>query len=204
MLIVGLTGSIGTGKSTAAKRFLERGIAVFDADAEVHALYQGQATARIEAAFPGTARDGQVDRGRLAAALGASAEKFARLESIIHPMVRLNECRFLQAEYEKLKPVAVLDVPLLFETGLESQVDVIVVTSASAANQRERVLARPGMTIARLDALLDRQMPDAEKRRRAHFVVDTNGTQEASMRQIDAIIAAIDGRPARAYDAFWA
>jgi dephospho-CoA kinase len=203
MLIVGLTGSIGTGKSTAAKRFGEQSIAVFDADAEVHALYHGEAAPLIEAAFPGTVSNGEVDRSKLAAALGSSSEGFARLEAIVHPLVRQRERQFLHNEFAKGSRMAVLEVPLLFETGLNAEVDIVVVTSAEPDVQRARVLARPGMTADRLAALLARQVPDAEKRRRAHFVVDTNGPLDACARQIDAIINAIEGRPAKAYQAHW-
>lgn len=204
MIVVGLTGSIGMGKSTVAKRCVDRGIAVFDADADVHRLYAGPAVSVIEAAFPGTTDVSGVDRGKLAAALGQDAAAFARLEALVHPMVRDGERRFLCAQKAANADVAVLEVPLLFESGMDAAVDVIVVVSASAESQRLRVLARPGMTPAKMDALLQRQVPDAEKRRRAHFVVDTNGSVATCSSQVDAILNAIEGRPARAYAAHWA
>ena len=204
MLIVGLTGSIGMGKSTAAACFLKRGIPVFDADAAVHDLYGAEAVALIEAAFPGTTTVLGVDRMRLSAALEACPERFSQLEQIIHPLVREREITFLrQCELQGFK-IAVLDIPLLYEAGLDRSVDVVVVVSAAAHIQHQRVLARPGMTEEKLAALLARQMPDAQKRARAQFVVDTNGSVEACCRQIDAIIDALEGRPARAYFTYWA
>jgi dephospho-CoA kinase len=204
MMIVGLTGSIGMGKSTAAKRFIEHGIAVFDADAEVHRLYSGPLVAAIETAFPGTTDAKGVDRAKLSAVLAADPSGFERLETIVHPLVRDAEQRFLAACAAADAAVAVLEVPLLFESGLDAHVDVVVVVSASAGIQRQRVLDRPGMTAAKLGGLLLRQMPDLEKRRLAHFVVDTNGSVGHCDAQVDAIIGAIEGRPARAYQAYWA
>lgn len=204
MLIVGLTGSIGMGKSTVAARFRANGVAVFDADAEVHRLYEGAAVAPIEAAFPGTTAEGRVDRSRLAAALLAAPESFAKLEAIVHPLVRAGERTFLQGEKDRGAHLAVLEIPLLFETGAEASVDVVVVTSAPAAVQRQRVLERAGMTTERLDALLARQMPDAEKRARADFVVDTSGTIEQSEAQVDAIIARLADQSGSAYQRVWA
>ncbi len=204
MIIVGLTGSIGMGKSTAAKRFTERGIAVFDADAEVHRLYAGPAVAVIEAAFPGTTAASGVDRSKLSVALAADPSGFARLEAIVHPLVRDAEHRFLAVQMAADAAVAVLEIPLLYESSFDAKVDVVVVVSASADVQRRRVLDRPGMTAAKMDALMQRQMPDAEKRRRAHFVVDTNGSVASCAAQVDAIIGAFEGRRARAYEAHWA
>jgi dephospho-CoA kinase len=204
MLIVGLTGSIGMGKSTVAARFRAHGIAVFDADAEVHRLYAARAVAPIEAAFPGVVVEGLVDRSRLAAALGRDETAFARLEAIVHPLVRAAEREFLQSEAAKGAKLAVLEVPLLFETGGDALVDAVVVVSAPAEVQRARVLQRAGMSAERLDALLARQLPDAEKRRRADFVVDTRGTFAETERQVDTILAALEGRTGSALERHWA
>jgi dephospho-CoA kinase len=203
MLIIGLTGSIGMGKSTIAAMFRDRGILVFDADQEVHRLYAGEAVPLVETAFPGTTTDGRVDRPRLAAALGSDAAKFRALERIVHPLVRQGEVRFLDEANRRGDHAAVLEIPLLLEAGLDAHVDVVVVVSAPAHAQRARVLERPGMTEARLDALLSRQMADAEKRAKADFVVDTGGTLADSEAQVDAILDALKGRPARAYARHW-
>ncbi|HML44049.1 MAG: dephospho-CoA kinase [Hyphomicrobium zavarzinii] len=203
MQILGLTGSIGMGKSTIAAMFRERGIAVFDADAEVHRLYAGEAVSRIEAAFPGTTADGRVDRARLAAVLANNAERFRILEKIVHPLVRKGEQDFLRAAAARGDKVAVLEIPLLLETELDAQVDAVVVVSAPGHLQRARVLERPGMTDERLDALLERQMPDSMKRHRADFVVDTGGTLADSEAQVDAILSALRSMPADAYARHW-
>lgn len=203
MQILGLTGSIGMGKSTIAAMFRERGIAVFDADAEVHRLYAGEAVSRIEAAFPGTTADGRVDRARLAAVLANNAERFRILEKIVHPLVRKGEQDFLRAAAARGDKAAVLEIPLLLETELDAQVDAVVVVSAPGHLQRARVLERPGMTDERLDALLERQMPDSMKRHRADFVVDTGGTLADSEAQVDAILSALRSMPADAYARHW-
>ncbi len=203
MLIVGLTGSIGMGKSTAAARFRELGIGVFDADADVHRLYEGPLAAEIEAAFPGSAHDGKVDRGRLSAQLMKAPERMKVLEAIVHPRVRANERAFLASEQARGAKLAVLEIPLLFESGADKSVDVVVVVSAPREVQRERVLARPGMTREKLDALLSRQVPDEKKRAAAHFVVDTGGSIEASHAQIDAIVETLRTRTGTAYARFW-
>lgn len=203
MQILGLTGSIGMGKSTIAAMFRERGIVVFDADAEVHRLYAGEAVSRIEAAFPGTTADGRVDRARLAAVLANNAERFRILEKIVHPLVRKGEQDFLRAAAARGDKVAVLEIPLLLETELDAQVDAVVVVSAPGHLQRARVLERPGMTDERLDALLERQMPDSMKRHRADFVVDTGGTLADSEAQVDAILSALRSMPADAYARHW-
>jgi dephospho-CoA kinase len=189
MLVVGLTGSIGMGKSTAAARFRARGIAVFDADAEVHGLYEGAAVSQIEQAFPGTCEAGRVDRQKLSQALASDPKGFERLEAIVHPLVRAAEKAFLKQRKSAGDAMAVLEIPLLFETGRDKDMDAVIVVSAAPDVQRRRVLERPGMTAAKLDRLLARQIPDAEKRRRADFVVDTNGTLAETQAQIDAIIA---------------
>jgi dephospho-CoA kinase len=203
MLIVGLTGSIGMGKSTAAARFRERGIAVFDADAAVHALYEGPLAAAINAAFPGTAPGGKVDRNTLSAALLAEPHRFKELEAIVHPRVRELQRRFVHAEVQRGAKLAVLEIPLLFEGGGEKAVDVTVVVSAGPDAQRARVLQRPGMTAAKLDALLKRQTPDADKRRRADFVVDTNGPTAACDAQVDAILSKLESRTGTAFAHHW-
>lgn len=204
MLLIGLTGSIGMGKSTAAARFRANGIAVIDADAEVHKLYKGAAVAPIEAAFPGTTGPDGVDRQKLAAHLLKVPADFKRLEAIVHPMVHAAEKALLHAEHARGADMAVLEIPLLFEGGGEKRVDVTVVVSAPADAQRARVLARPGMTPEKLEQILSRQVPDAEKRRRADFVVDTGGTIAETEAQIDKIVASLRGRDGLAYGRYWA
>jgi dephospho-CoA kinase len=203
MLIVGLTGSMGMGKSTIAAMLCARGIAVFDADAEVHRLYEGAAVAEIEAAFPGTTSAGRVDRAKLASAIVKNPESIERLEDLIHPLVRRAEKEFLQAEAKRGASLAVLEIPLLYETGADANVDAVAVVSASPETQRARLLLRPGMDEQRLNVLLARQTPDSEKRRHAEFVVDTNGTHEESERQVDAIITALSRREGQAFDRHW-
>lgn len=203
MIVVGLTGSIGMGKSTIAQRFRDLGFPVCDADAVVHELYDGAAVAPIEAAFPGTTSAGRVDRVKLGQAVLGDARGLKRLESIVHPLVRAEERKFLRNAFEQGALIAVLEIPLLFETGGDARVDVTVVVSAPAEVQRERVLQRTRMTPAKLDAILVRQMPDAEKRRRADFVVDTGGSIKASHAQVDAIVEALRNRGGRAYQQFW-
>lgn len=203
MLIIGLTGSIGMGKSAAADHFRHRGIAVCDADAEVHKLYDGAAVPLIEAAFPGTTGPAGVDRGKLAAALLKDPSAFKRLEAIVHPLVREAERAFLAAEKARGAPMTVLEIPLLLETGGERNVDAVVVVSAPPDIQRERVLRRPGMTAEKLAQILARQTPDAEKRKRAHFVVDTGGTLEETYAQIDVVIDALKAHIASAYERAW-
>lgn len=204
MLIIGLTGSIGMGKSAAAERLRARGIGVCDADAEVHKLYAGKAVAPIEAAFPGTTADGKVDRTRLAAALLADSSGFKRLERIVHPMVVEAERAFLRAEQARGAAMAVLEIPLLLEGEGWRRVDVTIVVSAPAEMQRARVLARPGMTPEKLDAILARQVPDAEKRRRADFVVDTGGTMAWTHEQVDKIVTSLSDRVGTAMAQYWA
>lgn len=203
MVVIGLTGSIGMGKSTIAERFEALGVPVCDADAIVHWLYEGEAAASIEAAFPGTTSAGKVDRVKLGQAVLGDAHGLKRLESIVHPLVQAAEREFLHKAFQQGAPMAVLEIPLLFETGGDARVDVTVVVSAPAKVQRERVLQRPRMTQAKLDAILARQMPDAEKRRRADFVVDTGGSIEESHAQVDAIVESLRNRGGRAYQQFW-
>ena len=174
MIILGLTGSIGMGKSTTAKLFAEAGVPVYDADAAVHRLYDGEAAPAIEAAFPGTTADGRVDRNRLSARVVHDPAAIKQLEQIVHPMLGASRQKFLSDAEQSGAPVAVVDVPLLFETGGEKRVDAVVVVTTTPAIQRERILARDNMTGEKLEAILARQLPDAEKRIRAHFVVDTS------------------------------
>jgi dephospho-CoA kinase len=203
MLIVGLTGSIGMGKSTIAERFRQQGVPVCDADAIVHQLYEGEAVAPIEAAFPGSTAGGKVDRAKLSQALMADATGFGVLEKIVHPLVHAKERAFLKQHADAGEPLAVIEIPLLFETHGDARVDVTVVVSAPAEQQRARVLERPGMTAEKFEQILARQVPDAEKRRRADFVVDTGVAVDESYRQVDAIIGALKIRPGSAYRRFW-
>jgi dephospho-CoA kinase len=195
MFILGLTGSVGMGKSVTARFFAEEGMPVHDADAAVHALYEGEAVAPIEAAFPGTTADGKVDRTKLAACVLGDAAALRRLEAIVHPLVQASERRFLAEAQARGAKVAVLDIPLLFETGGDRRVDAVVVVSAPGEVQRARVLARPGMTVEKFAAILAKQMPDAEKRARADFVVDTSQGFEAARAQVRAILDAVAKMP---------
>lgn len=197
MFILGLTGSIGMGKSTTAGFFREAGVPVHDSDASVHRLYEGAAVAPVEAAFPGTTTDGKVDRAKLSAKLLGDPAAIKRLEAIVHPLVRDASEQFLQAEAARGTRIVVLDIPLLFETGGESRVDAVVVVSAPAVVQRARVLGRPGMTPEKLDALLARQMADAEKRARAHFIVDTSRDFDFARAQVRDILRAVAALPGR-------
>ena len=174
MIILGLTGSIGMGKSTTAKLFAEAGVPVYDADATVHELYEGEAVPAIEAAFPGTTVDGKIDRARLSAQVVHDPAAIKRLEQIVHPMLGASRQKFLDDAERSGVPVVVVDVPLLYETGGEKRVDAVVVVTTTPENQRQRILSRDNMTEEKLDAILARQLPDAEKRRRADFVVDTS------------------------------
>jgi dephospho-CoA kinase len=191
MIVLGLTGSVGMGKSATAKMFADEGVPVFDADAAVHRLYEGEAAALIGAAFPGTVSAGRVDRERLSEAVVGNSEAFARLEAIIHPLVRKARQDFLVAAKAERAKVAVLDIPLLFETGGERKVNKIVVVSAPQPVQKERVLARAGMTEAKFGAIVAKQMPDSEKRRRADFVIDTSRGFEAAREDVRAILRAL-------------
>jgi dephospho-CoA kinase len=198
MIVLGLTGSIGMGKSTTANLFMEAGVPVYDADAAVHRLYESEAVAAIEAAFPGTTTDGKVDRNRLSARVVHDSAAMKKLEDIVHPMLGASRQKFLQDAERSGAPVAVVDVPLLFETGGEKRVDAVVVVTTSPELQRERILARPNMTAEKLDAILARQMPDAEKRKRAHFVVDTShGLDPVRARIRDILTEAAKMAPGR-------
>jgi dephospho-CoA kinase len=195
--ILGLTGSIGMGKTTAAQNFRLAGVPVFDADCAVASLYEGDAVSLIERAFPGTIKAGKVDRDTLADAVLTDSAAFGRLEAIVHPLVRSRERDFLEGAAGGGARLAVLDIPLLFETRGEGRCDAVAVVSAPPAIQRERVLGRAGMTEQRFDAILARQMPDEEKRRRAHFLIDTSRDHAAAARQVSGIIRALAGRPTR-------
>lgn len=194
MLRVGLTGSIGMGKSTTAQMFREAGVPVLDSDQIVHDLYRAAAVAPIEAAFPGVSVDGVVDRGRLAAQVLADPEALKRLEAIVHPLVWAARDDFLKDQEKKGASIVVYDVPLLFETGAEKSVDAIVVVSAPEDVQKARVLARPGMTEEKFAAILAKQVPDAEKRARADFVVHTGKGIEAARREVQAILDELERR----------
>jgi dephospho-CoA kinase len=197
MMILGLTGSIGMGKSTTAKLFAEAGVPVYDADATVHRVYEGEAVPAIEAAFPGTTSDGKVDRAKLSATVVHDPAAIQRLEQIVHPMLRSYHQKFLQDAEQAGAPVVVMDVPLLFETGGEKRVDAVVVVTTAPDVQRERILARGTMTAETLDAILARQTPDAEKRRRADFVVDTSHGLNPVRVRIRDILAEVVKMPQR-------
>ncbi len=194
MIILGLTGSIGMGKTTAANMFADNGVPVYSADNAVHQLYSGRAAPLIEAAFPGTVVDGTVDRTKLSSAVLGKPEALKKLESIIHPLVHEEEAAFLARARADGADIALIDIPLLFETGGQSRVDKVAVVSAPADIQRERVLSRAGMTEAKFEAILARQMPDAEKRARADFVIDSSGDFDETRAQIKAIIAELRGK----------
>jgi dephospho-CoA kinase len=192
MIVLGLTGSVGMGKSVTAKMFREEGAPVFDADAEVHRLYAGKAAPLIEAAFPGTTANGRVDRERLSAKVIGNTDALGKLENIVHPLVREARREFLAAARASGAKVAVLDIPLLFETAREEPIDKIVVVTAPAEMQKERALARKGMTEEKFTAILARQMPDAEKRKRADFVIDTSKGFAAARENVRAILREIE------------
>ncbi|NTA11523.1 dephospho-CoA kinase [Agrobacterium tumefaciens] len=188
MIVIGLTGSIGMGKTTTAKLFAAEGIPVLDSDAVVHDLYSAEAVPMIEAAFPGTTISGTVDRLELANILRENPANFRKLEAIVHPLVRERQEAFLRKAREENQNFAVLDIPLLFETGGETRVDKVVVVSCAPEIQRQRVLSRPGMTEEKFEMILARQMPDAEKRRRADFIIDSGNGVEAARDQVREIL----------------
>ncbi len=201
MIVLGLTGSIGMGKSTTARFFAEMGVPVLDSDTVVHALYQGEAVAPIDQAFPGTNIDGCIDRTELSRRVLGNPLALRQLEAIVHPLVRQAQSRFLAEAERAGARVVVLDIPLLFETGADYNVDAVVVVTAPVQVQRARVMDRPAMTVAKLQALLQRQVPDAEKRRRADFIVDTSHGFDSARAQVRAILDAVsairpeDARP---------
>jgi dephospho-CoA kinase len=197
MRILGLTGSIGMGKSTTAKLFTEAGVPVYDADAAVHEIYEGEAAPAIEAAFPGTTVDGRVDRAKLSAKVVHDQAAIKQLEQIVHPMLGASRKKFLDDAEASGAPVVVMDIPLLFETGGEKRVDAVVVVSTDPATQRERILARGTMTSEALDGILARQLPDDEKRRRADFVVDTSHGLDPVRAAIRDILAEVVKMPQR-------
>jgi dephospho-CoA kinase len=197
MFILGLTGSIGMGKSTTAKFFAEAGVPVYDADAAVHLLYEGEASPAIEAAFPGTTANGKVDRDKLATSVLGDGAAIKRLESIVHPLVHAARERFLTETERNGAPIAVLDIPLLFETGGDKRCDAVVVVSAPAELQRQRAFERAGMNEPKLAAIMGNQVPDAEKRRRADFVVDTSQGFEHARAQVRDILARVATMPKR-------
>ena len=203
MLLVGLTGSIGMGKSETARMFARHGVPVCDSDANVHALYEkgGAAVEPVGALFPGVVVEGRVDRERLSALVVGKPEAMRNLEAIVHPLAAAAQRAFLQRADEAGAAMAVLDIPLLFETGGEARVDAIVVVSAPGEVQRNRVLARPGMTVEKLEAILKKQVPDAQKRARADFIVDTNRGPAHAEAQVVAIIEALKTRKAKIWKA---
>ena len=197
MFILGLTGSLGMGKSTTAKFFAEEGVPVHDADAAVHRLYEGEAAPLIEAGFPGTTAGGKVERQQLGQRVIGDEAAMRRLEAIVHPLLRQAEERFLAEAERKGAAVAVLDIPLLYETGGDKRCDAVVVVSAPADIQRQRVLARPGMTEAKFQALLAKQMPDTEKRARADFIVDSGQGFDHARAQVREILQAVSKMPTK-------
>ncbi len=195
MIVLGLTGSIGTGKSTTAAMFRDLGVPVHDADATVHDLYRREAVAPVAAHFPEALADGVIDRKALSATLAAAPERFRELEAIIHPLVRARETVFLETQRQNGSALVVLDIPLLYETGGESRVDKVAVVTCDAETQRRRVLSRPGMTAEKFALILSRQMPDVEKRKRADFIVHTDAGLEAARKQVEEVIETLkEGR----------
>lgn len=193
MIVLGLTGSIGMGKSTSAQMFIDEGIPVHSADETVHRLYSGAAVPLIEAAFPGTTKTGKVDRTKLSAAVMGKPEALKELEAIIHPLVHAEENKFRDEARSRGANLIVLDIPLLFETGAETRVDKVLVVTAPEDVQRKRVLERSGMTPAKLDAILARQTPDAEKRARADFIIDTRHDFDVTRAEVRKIISLLSG-----------
>jgi dephospho-CoA kinase len=191
VIVLGLTGSIGMGKSATAALFREEGVPVFDSDACVHRLYGGRAAPLVEARFPGTVHDGVVDRQLLSPHVLGDPAAMCDLEAIIHPLVREERGLFLAQARAAGARIAVLDVPLLFETGAEGEADFVVLVSAPESVQKARVLARPGMTPARFEAILDKQMPDEEKRRRTGAIIETGESLDSARRQVRALLAGL-------------
>lgn len=194
MLVIGLTGGMGMGKTSAAAHFIRHGVPVFDADAYVHRLYDGEAVPVIEAAFPGVTRDGRVDRALLAKQVAHAPERLRQLEALVHPLVVKAEIDFLCQQEAKGAALAVLEIPLLFETGAEARTDVTIVLSAPEDVQRSRVMARPGMMAEKFEALKARQLPDAQRRARADYIVESGTTLETLNAQLDTLMAALRTR----------
>ncbi|MCB1479003.1 MAG: dephospho-CoA kinase [Rhodobiaceae bacterium] len=199
MLIIGLTGSIGMGKTATANIFRAEGVPVFDADAAVHALYSGPDAEKIDAAFPGTLVSGKIDREKLSARVVGNPDAMRRLEHIVHPLVRAAEDEFLRKADEAGNRIAVLDIPLLLETGAEGRCDIVVVVSAPQEIQRKRVLERPGMTAEKFEAILAKQMPDEEKRRHAHTVIPTGKGFPVAEKAVRDLLRAVDSMPGQVY-----
>jgi dephospho-CoA kinase len=191
MFVLGLTGSIGMGKSTTAAMFRAEGVPVHDSDAAVHSLYRGAAAPLVEAAFPGTLRDGAIDRPLLAARVLADQAALARLEAIVHPLVRAERAQFVAGAKAAGADLVVLDIPLLFETGCDGEVDAVLLVSTPEAVQKARIATRPGMTEDKLAAIITKQMPDADKRRRADFILNTSLGHDAVSAQVRALISEI-------------
>jgi dephospho-CoA kinase len=196
VIILGLTGSIGMGKSTTAHMFEAAGVPVHDSDKTVHRLYSGKAAPLIERRFPGTAPAGVVDREKLARIVFDDPAALKELEAIVHPLVREEEKIFLEEHRGKATPLVVLDIPLLFEVGAEGRVDKVAVVSAPAEIQRQRVLSRPGMTDEKFEAILKKQVPDAEKRRRADYIIDSGGGLEPARLAVERIVRELAGAAA--------
>lgn len=196
MIVAGLTGSIAMGKSETAKMFAARGIPVFDSDAAVHALYGkgGEAVAAVAAIAPDAISEGAVDRGRLARLVQDDPALLPKIEAVVHPLVKARQQSFLAEASSNDADLAVLDIPLLFETGREKDVDVVLVVSAGTTLQRERALKRPGMTPEKFDFILSRQVPDAEKRARADYVIDTSVSIADTARAVDDLVAMLKDR----------
>lgn len=192
---IGLTGSIATGKSTTLNLFADMGIPVFSSDDAVHELYRGAAVAPVEAAFPGVTKSGEIDRAALSTQLVGHPERLAKLEAIVHPLVREKVRAFLSEAEARGEPIAVVDVPLLFETGVDYGLDRVAVTYAQPEIQRQRALARPGMTVEKLDAILARQMPQDEKRKRADYLFDTRVSVNKTREAVAALVESLRARP---------
>lgn len=195
MFKLGLTGSIATGKSTTLRAFADLGVPVFSSDDAVHELYRGEAVAPVEAVFPGVTTDGAVDRTRLSAVLVAHPERLRSLEAIVHPLVRARIAKFLADAAASGAKLAVVDIPLLYERGVDWGLDAVALTVVNEAEQRRRALARPGMTVEKLDAILARQLPQAEKRARAEYVLDTGASIDSTRAQVAELVAALAGKP---------
>ena len=197
MRVLGLTGSMGMGKSTTAKIFVEEGVPVYDADATVHMIYENEAVGPIERAFPGVSVDGRIDRQKLSPRVVHDKAAMKVLEGIVHPLLQAHQRKFLEDAQKSGAPVVVLDIPLLFETGGDARVDAVMVVTTTPKIQRERILSRPSMTPEKLDAILAKQLPDEEKRRRADFVVDTSDGVEPVRAQIRDILSQVVKMPKR-------
>lgn len=196
MLVLGLTGSMASGKSTVASMFAELGVATWNADDAVHRLYAGRAAPLVESAFPGTVKGGVVDRPALAAQVASNREALRQLEAIVHPLVREDEMEFRARALREGRRILLLDIPLLFEGGSDKRVDAVIVVSTDEAIRKARAMKRPGMTEERYAGLLARQMPDEEKRLRAHFIIDTSGELDATRRQVRGLMRALAGMAA--------